>query len=118
MKLTTTRTDDIPLLTCGEDSDKAFLFVHGLCGSKEEAIRFAEIAGKHGCLTFAREHPVRALCETDILYGSRDELIPRKVIDSFVENNPCRLTVIDSEHWIHTPEAIARMSAWEDEALR
>ena len=228
MKLTTTKIDNIPLLTCGEDSDKAFLFVHGLCGNKEEAIRFAEIAEKHGyqtyavdlpghngrtdpaklvpwevipelrrvmeyiksraksvsvratsigsyfsllafqgepidkCLlasplldmnemiaglmamnhiteqelrekgeiqvpgqtlswrylTFAREHPVRALCETDILYGSRDEIIPRKVIDSFVENNPCRLTVIDSEHWIHTPGSVAKMSAWEDEALR
>ena len=228
MKLTTTRTDNIPLLICGEDSDKAFLFVHGIGGNKEEAIRFAEIAGKHGwqtyavdlpehnsrtdpaklvpwevipelrkvmdyiksraksvsvratsigayfsllafqgeridkCLlaspltdmtemiaglmaingvtdeelrengeievpgqtlswrylTFAREHPVRALCETDILYGSNDEIIPRKVIDSFVENNPCRLTVIDSGHWIHTPPAVAEMSAWEDEALK
>ena len=219
---------NIPVLVCGGDSEKAFLFVHGLCGSKEEAIRFAAVAEKHGYQTFsldlpghggrkdesklvpwdvipeirrvyefmrrrykaislraisigayfslsalsgerisecllssplcdmvdmiggmmamagvdeaeleekgeiptasgqtlswryllwARGHEVHVPCHTEILYGSRDELIRRGVIDRFVENEDCGLTVIDSEHWIHTPEAVAEMEKWEEKTL-
>ena len=218
---------NIPLLILGE-SDRAFLFVHGLCGNKEEAVRFAKIAGEQGyavvsvglpghdgrtdsarlvpwevipelervmrfmrerydqisiratsigayfslmafkgeriekCLfasplldmvdmigglmkmngvteeklrekgeievpgqtlsyrylIFARENRPEPLCDTKILYGSRDELIPRRIIDSFVEKGSCELKVIDSEHWIHTPEAVAEMSAWEEQNIK
>lgn len=228
MKQAESYLGNIPLLTCGEDSDRAFLFVHGQCGNKEEAVRFAKIAGKYGyqtvsldlpehnnrtdgarlvpwevlpeldavnrymrgryssvslransigayfsltafagerfekCLLvsplldmvdmisgmmrsagvceaelmqkgeiptgtgqvlswrylmWAREHPVKALCTTDILYSAHDELIGRQVIDSFVENNPCRLQVIDSGHWVHTPEEVRKMEEWENKSV-
>ena len=82
MKLTTTRTDNIPLLICGDDSDKAFLFVHGIGGNKEEAIRFAEIAGKHGCQTYAVDLPGHN-GRTDLAKLVPWEVIPelRKVMD-------------------------------------
>ena len=38
----------IPAILLGEHAQKVFLFVHGKCGSKEEAIPFAHIACVHG----------------------------------------------------------------------
>lgn len=214
---------DIPTLISGNGSKKAFLFVHGLCGNKEESLRFAKIAGAAGydtvaidlpghgerkdigrlvpwdvipeikavyrymkgsydeislravsigayfslcalgdeklwkCLLssplidmvdmisgmmisagvdeeelrekgeiqtsgqtlswdyleWARANKVELHCHGEMLYGSRDKIIRREVIDRFVENKDCELTVIDSEHWIHTPEAVAKMEEWE-----
>lgn len=40
--------DNIPAVLLGEKSDKVFLYIHGKCGSKEEAIDFAEIACPKG----------------------------------------------------------------------
>ena len=50
----------------------------------------------------------------EFLNGMPSVLIRRGVIDRFVENEDCGLTVIDSEHWIHTPEAVAEMEKWEE----
>lgn len=70
-------------------------------------------------LCWARENPVRALCEnTSIFYATGDELIPRSVIDSFVSKNGCRLTILEGgQHWIHTKEDTAVLSKWERECL-
>lgn len=38
------KINNIPTVIYGEKSNKAYLFVHGKCGCKEEAERFAEIA--------------------------------------------------------------------------
>lgn len=44
MKTQYFKIKEIPAVLLGEQSEKLFLFVHGLCGSKEEAKAFAEIA--------------------------------------------------------------------------
>ena len=36
--------DGIPALVCGESSERAYLFIHGQAGSKQEAMAFAELA--------------------------------------------------------------------------
>ena len=48
MKKTYFEIGKTPAVLCGEESDRVFLFVHGLCGNKEEAERFAEIANPFG----------------------------------------------------------------------
>ena len=61
-------------------------------------------------LKFARENPVRALSPvTHILYGDRDELIPRAAIERFAAENPCRLTEIHGTHRLHTDEELSAM---------
>lgn len=69
-------------------------------------------------LKFARENPVRALSPfTHILYGDRDELIPRAAIERFAAENPCRLTEIHGMHRLHTDKELFAMKKWEEDAL-
>ena len=70
-------------------------------------------------LLWVRAHPVRALCpNTAILYATGDELIPRCVIDRFVADNPCRLTLLDGgQHWLHTEQELAVVHRWEEQEL-
>lgn len=69
-------------------------------------------------LKFARENPVRALSPlTHILYGDRDELIPRSSLERFAAEDPCRLTEIHGMHWLHTDEELSAMKKWEEGAL-
>ncbi len=69
-------------------------------------------------LQFARKNRVRAISPvTDILFGSRDELIPRATIERFARENPCRLTEIDGMHWLHTENELRAMGKWEKAAL-
>lgn len=49
--------DGIPALILGERSDKVYLFVHGQGGSREEAVRFAEIAALYGWQTVGIDLP-------------------------------------------------------------
>lgn len=66
-------------------------------------------------LCWVREHPVQVSCNNiHILYGEQDELIPRTVIHDFVQKHTCTLTVVKGgEHWLHTPEQLYAMKAWE-----
>ncbi len=49
--------DQIPAVLYGEPSDKAYLFVHGMNGCKEEAAAFAEIACPKGYQVLAIDLP-------------------------------------------------------------
>lgn len=66
-------------------------------------------------LCYVRSHPIRRWDKrTEILYAEGDHLIPRDVVDRFVEAHHCGLTVMkDGEHWFHTPEQIRRLTEWE-----
>lgn len=66
-------------------------------------------------LCYVREHPIRRWDKrTEILYADGDHLIPREVIDRFVDMNRCGLSVMEGgEHWFHTPEQIRRLTEWE-----
>jgi len=66
-------------------------------------------------LCWVRRHPVRAFCaDTAILRATGDEMIPRDTVTAFVAENHCRLTEYNGgRHWLHTPEELAAMAAWE-----
>ena len=92
--------------------------------TKEELFRCGEIPTNGQTLSWryyriAKENPARALCaDTNVLFGDKDEVIPRFTIDKFVEENGCRLSVMSgAPHWFHTKEQVDFMSAWEEAAL-
>ena len=50
---------------------------------------------------------------TKILYGGKDNLVDRNVIENFSRKFDCSLTVIDNaEHWFHTEEQLAALTRW------
>ena len=66
-------------------------------------------------LCWVREHPVKSICkETNILYGTQDEIIPYKIVKRFSEENNCRLNFVENgQYWLHTDREVAVMRKWE-----
>ena len=63
---------------------------------------------------YVRAHPVvKWESPTSILYGDRDNLTERDVLDSFVRRFGCELEVMPGgEHYFHTREQMAVLRAW------
>ena len=56
-----------------------------------------EIRNFSNYLCWVREHPVKSICkETNILYGTQDEMIPYKIVKRFSEENNCRLNFVEN----------------------
>lgn len=70
-------------------------------------------------LSYVREHRIATWdVPTSILYGSEDHLTDRKVVDTFVKQYRCKLTVINGgEHWFHTPEQLEMLERWTKDAM-
>lgn len=70
-------------------------------------------------LCWVREHPTRRLCrETAILYAEGDELIPRATVSAFVTGTDHLTIMSGGEHWLHTPEELVFVTAWEEKELK
>ncbi len=66
-------------------------------------------------LCWVREHPLRWKAPTQVLYGDRDNLTPRTVIERFRQQSGAHLTIVeDGEHWFHTPVQMAVLQTWEE----
>lgn len=63
---------------------------------------------------YIRAHPIdRWPFPTDILRGDGDTLAAEETAADFAERFSCRLqTLKGAEHWFHTPEELAALSAW------
>jgi hypothetical protein len=63
---------------------------------------------------FVKRHPIAEWSsETKVLYGSRDHLTERHVVDGFIKRFHCDLTVLEQgEHWFHTDEQLAFLDDW------
>ncbi len=63
---------------------------------------------------YVKEHPIeRWNTKTHILYGEKDNLTEKTVIDSFSEKYKCTVTVMPhGEHFFHTPEQLEFMEKW------
>ena len=51
------KSGQAPAIVYGEPSERAFLFVHGLCGNKEEGERFAALVNPKGWQVLAVDLP-------------------------------------------------------------
>lgn len=71
-------------------------------------------------LTFARQHPIsKWLSPTAILYGEKDDLTERAVVENFASTFKCQLKVMEEgEHWFHTPEQLEVMNDWLSEIMQ
>ena len=64
-------------------------------------------------LFYAREHPIRWMVPTHIIYGEKDDLTSLQTVSAFAERIGATLTVMpDGEHWFHTAEQMAFLDRW------
>lgn len=63
---------------------------------------------------YVKAHPILHWDQpTSILYGERDDLCEFQVVSDFARRFGCQLQVVEQgEHYFHTPEQLARYSAW------
>lgn len=71
IKAQRTKINDIPAIIAGEPSDKAFLYIHGKMGYKEEAYNFAQYACPQGYQVIAIDLP-----EHGNRKNSKEKLLP------------------------------------------
>lgn len=64
---------------------------------------------------YSKQHPITTWgSETKVLYGSKDNLTERYIVDKFIERFHCSLTVMENgEHWFHNEEQLAFLNSWE-----
>ena len=68
-------------------------------------------------LCYVRAHPVRWAAPTAILYGSLDGLTSLETMAAFAKRHRAALTVMEGgEHWFHTPEQMAFLDRWIEQA--
>lgn len=88
MKTEKISIQNIPALLIGEKADKAYLFVHGKMGQKEEALDFAPIAEQMGYQVLAidlPQHGERRLSDEKLTPW---EVIPEiKIVCGFMQSN-------------------------------
>jgi alpha-beta hydrolase superfamily lysophospholipase len=65
-------------------------------------------------LCYVKAHPITKWSfPTEILYGGKDNLTERGVVENFTGRFGCRLTVMENgEHWFHTPEQLKFLDKW------
>ncbi len=66
---------------------------------------------------YAKQNPIPVWdSDTKVLYGSKDNLTERYIVDEFVEHFHCGLTVMENgEHWFHDKDQLAFLNKWEQE---
>lgn len=66
-------------------------------------------------LCWVREHPLHWHGRTQVLYGDRDALTSRTMIERFRQESGAHLTIMEGgEHWFHTPVQMAVLQTWEE----
>lgn len=66
-------------------------------------------------LCWVREHPLQWHPPTQVLYGDRDALTSRAVIERFRQQSGAHLTILQGgEHWFHTEVQLAVLQSWEE----
>lgn len=69
-------------------------------------------------LCWVREHPLHWHGRTQVLYGDRDALTSRTMIERFRQESGAHLTIMEGgEHWFHTPVQMAAVQMWEEANL-
>lgn len=65
-------------------------------------------------LCWVREHPYRWKVPTQVLYGAKDNLTSRAVLEQFKQRTGAHLTImVEGEHWFHTELQLAVLQEWE-----
>ena len=66
-------------------------------------------------LCWVREHPLQWHTPTQVLYGDKDALTSRAVMERFRQQSGAHLTILQGgEHWFHTEVQLAVLQSWEE----
>ena len=66
-------------------------------------------------LCWVWEHPLQWHVPTQVLYGDKDALTSRAVIERFRQQSGAHLTILQGgEHWFHTEVQLAVLQSWEE----
>ena len=103
------------------DMEKLILALMQQAGVTEEQLHAAgEIPTDFGetlswpYLCWVREHPLHWHGRTQVLYGDRDALTSRTMIERFRQESGAHLTIMEGgEHWFHTETQLAALQSWE-----
>ena len=103
------------------DMEKLILALMQQAGVTEEQLHAAgEIPTDFGetlswpYLCWVREHPLQWHTPTQVLYGDKDALTSRAVMERFRRQSGAHLTILQGgEHWFHTPVQLAALESWE-----
>ena len=69
-------------------------------------------------LCWVREHPLQWHTPTQVLYGDKDALTSRAVMERFRQQSGAHLTILQGgEHWFHTSVQMAAVQTWEEANL-
>ena len=69
-------------------------------------------------LCWVREHLLLWHTPTQVLYGDKDALTSRAVMERFRRQSGAHLTIMeDGEHWFHTSVQMAAVQTWEEANL-
>lgn len=64
-------------------------------------------------LCYIREHPIKWVAPTSILYGSNDNLTSPETVRTFAKQHNADLTMMENgEHWFHTDEQKRFLDDW------
>ena len=64
-------------------------------------------------LCYIREHPIKWVAPTSILYGSNDNLTSPETVRTFAKQHNADLTMMENgEHWFHTDEQMRFLDDW------
>jgi pimeloyl-ACP methyl ester carboxylesterase len=64
-------------------------------------------------LCYIREHPIKWVAPTSILYGSNDNLTSPETVRAFAKQHNADLTMMENgEHWFHTDEQMRFLDDW------
>lgn len=63
--------------------------------------------------SYVCEHPIKWEIPTYILYGEKDNMTSREIIDEFADKTCSSITVMPGgEHWFHTGEQMKFLDNW------
>jgi len=64
-------------------------------------------------LCYIREHPIKWVAPTSILYGSNDNLTSPETVRTFAKQHNADITMMENgEHWFHTDEQMRFLDDW------
>ena len=101
--------------------DRITSMMHWANVTEEQLKQAGEISTSFGetlsweYLCWVREHPLCWKAPTQVLYGDKDDLTSRTVIERFRQQSGAHLTIVEGgEHWFHTPVQMAVLQSWEE----
>ena len=116
MKIERIKINNIPSMVWGEKSNKVFIAIHGNMSNKEDEVVKTDFGQTlyWDYYQYVKENPITKWDKkTYILYGNKDNMQNEEIIEKFVIDFKCNLTILkNGEHYFHTEEQLNYYKEW------